>query len=78
MPDQNLRLSVRMSVCLPARPSVPVHHVLYNFSSKLYSGIISQILCKAAYARSCLLTASYLFLPLSVSASLSLGKYMVS
>lgn len=29
-------------------------YVLYNFSGELYSGIISQILYKAAYARGCL------------------------
>lgn len=45
-------------------------YILYNFifSSKLNSGIISQILCKPAYASSCLLTAPLLYLTLLLHA----------
>lgn len=56
--------------CVRARVCILVY-VLYNLSNKLYSGFISQILCKASYARSCLLTAS-LFVYLSLSLSLSI------
>lgn len=60
-------------------------YILYNFifSSKLNSGIISQILCKPAYASSCLLTAPLLYhfnftLACAHSQGISTANYTVS